>query len=467
MSLRDSLSLGVASARTLDVQSFIDDRRMSWYQRTVVAVCVAVLVLDGFDSGMIAYVAPALAAELHLAAKDIGPLFASGLAGLTIGAFLCVSLADRIGRKTVLIMTVVLFGGFTLVSAAIRDFHLLVVLRFLVGLGLGGAGPTAMALIAEMCPRGRRATQLAYLGCGVPIGGIVAGAIANAVIPQAGWSTMFLIGGVLPVALLVAIVLWVPESVRFLLRRADGQQRAMRVVQRIEPSLDTRGLTLAMHETTRQSVAALDLFRAGLAGSTLVLWLASFFSMIVVSFVTNWLPILLHAGQHSMHEISLLLSLYLFGSPCGSLVIGRLMDRYNRYLCLIGAALVGALGLIAIGNVADHILAAAIVIVFVGAACGACVTGVSILASYLYPTSARATGIGWTVGCGRLGSVFGSMSGSFLLALGLSLPALLKVASIPCFVAFACFAGLYALNPRRTAMDAPAGSAPDALEGGH
>ncbi|WP_322047484.1 MFS transporter [Paraburkholderia sp. J67] len=467
MSLRDSHSPGAVTARTLDVQTFIDERSMSWFQRAVVAICVAVLVLDGFDSGMIAYVAPALAGELHMAAKDIGPLFASGLAGLTIGAFLCVSLADRLGRKTILIVTVVLFGGFTLVSAAIRDFHLLVVLRFLVGLGLGGAGPTAMALIAEMCPRGRRSTQLAYLGCGVPIGGIVAGAVASTVIPEAGWSTMFLIGGMLPVALLVAIVLWVPESVRFLLGRANGQRRALRVVQRIDPAIDTRGLTLTAPETRRQSVAAFDLFRAGLAGSTLVLWLASFFSMIVVSFVTNWLPILLHAGAHSMREISLLLSLYLFGSPCGSLVIGRLMDRYNRYLCLIGAALVGALGLIVIGNVADHMVAAAVVIVFVGAACGACVTGVSILASYLYPTSARATGIGWTVGCGRLGSVFGSMSGSFLLALGLSLPALLKVASIPCFVAFACFAGLYALNHRRAPADIAAPGTQDALEAGH
>lgn len=442
-----------AFARSIDVQAFIDERPISAFQRIVVAICVAVLVLDGFDSGMIAYVAPALAAQLHLSAAAIGPLFVAGLAGLTIGAFLCVSIADRIGRRKVLVATVALFGGFTLISAGVRDFHALVALRFLVGLGLGGAGPTAMALIAEMCPRGRRSTQLAYLGCGVPLGGIVAGAVAGKVIPAWGWETMFLIGGALPVLLLFVITAWVPESIRFMVGSNANQERIRKVLARIAPEADLRAARFVAAHDEVHRVAALDLFRAGMGRSTMLLWLASFCSMIIVSFVTNWLPMLLHSGQHTMSQTSLLLSLYLFGSPCGSLLVGRLMDRFNRYTCLVVSALVAAVGLIVVGNVVDQLVPAACVIVFVGAACGACVTGVSILASFIYATSARATGIGWAVGWGRFGSVFGSMSGSFLLATGLALPSLLKVASIPCFVAAACFLGLFAFGQMRMRLE--------------
>lgn len=428
---------------TLEVQSFIDGRKMSAFQIIVIAICVAVLVLDGFDAVMIAYVAPALAGMLHLAPKQLGPLFAAGLGGLTVGAFLCGPVADKLGRKKVLIASVAVFGAFTLVSASVTELSSLITLRFIAGLGLGGAGPSAMALIAEMCPKDRRSTQLAWLGCGIPLGGGIAGFVAAKMIPAYGWSSMFVIGGLLPLLLLIAICLRVPDSVRFLLvRHATGQDKVRSIMRKLAPDVDFRNTFFTAQRETKSGALVVDLFRKGLGVSTLLLWLASFCTLMVVYFLTNWLPILLHSTQRSIGETSLLLSLFLVGSPFGSLLVGFLMDRYNRYACMVVSALIAAACLILVGNVVSNLVPAAVVIMAVGASCGACVTGSSILASFMYPTAVRATGIGWTAGCGRLGSVFGTMSGTVLLATGLGLPSLLKVASIPCFVACGAFLGL-------------------------
>ncbi|WP_322047473.1 MFS transporter [Paraburkholderia sp. J67] len=441
--------IGTTAGGVIDVQSFIDERRMSSYQLGVMAICVTVLVLDGFDAVMIAYVAPSLAAILHLAPKALGSLFAAGLGGLTVGAFLCGPLADRLGRKRVLVASVLIFGGFTLVSAFAHTLSWLVALRFVAGLGLGGAGPCAMALIAEMCPRERRSTQLAWLGCGIPLGGGIAGFVAAQLIPAFGWTAMFVVGGVLPLLLVVAIALRVPDSVRFLLLRHTGQDAVRAIMQRLAPSEDFSGVTFVSHQETAQRALVADLFREGLAVRTALLWLASFCTLMVVYFLTNWLPILLHSTRHSPAQTSLLLSLFLIGSPFGSLSVGFLMDRLNRQACMVASALVAAVCLIVIGNVVTQLLPAALVVMAVGASCGACVTGSSILASFLYPTAARATGIGWTAGCGRLGSVFGTLSGAVLLGSGMGVPALLKLASVPCFVACAAFAGLMMTAHRR------------------
>lgn len=431
-----------AGSKSIDVQAFIDGRKLSLYQLSVIAICVAVLVLDGFDAVMIAYVAPSLAGVLHLAPKQLGPLFAAGLGGLTVGAFVCGPLADRIGRKRVLMASVAVFGGFTAISAMFHDLNSLTTLRFLAGLGLGGAGPSAMALIAEMCPRDRRSSQLAWLGCGIPLGGGIAGFVATKLIPAYGWESMFVVGGILPLALLFAIATRVPDSVRFLLLHHAGQEKVRRIMSKIAPDRDFGSATFSARNEVESRALVVDLFKDGLAASTLLLWAASFCTLMVVYFLTNWLPILLHSTQHSLGETSLLLSLFLIGSPFGSLTVGFLMDRYNRHLCMVVSAFIAAVCLVIIGNVVHDVLPAAAVIMAVGASCGACVTGSSILASFMYPTAARATGIGWTAGCGRLGSVFGTMSGSVLLATGMAVPSLLKVASIPCFVACASFFAL-------------------------
>jgi AAHS family 4-hydroxybenzoate transporter-like MFS transporter len=253
---------------------------------------------------------------------------------------------------------------------------------------------------------------------------------------------MFIVGGTLPLLLLVVIAIRVPDSVRFLLLHHAGQEKLRRIMKKIAPEFDF-GATrfLSPHEVENRT-PVIGLFKDGLAGSTLLLWLAAFCTMMVVFFLTNWLPIVLHSAQHSLAEASLMLSLFLVGAPVGSLTVGFLMDRYNRHWCAGGSAFIAAVCLVVIGNVVSDIVATAVVIVVAGAACSACVTGSSILAGFMYPTATRATGIGWTAGFGRLGSVFGTLSSSALLATGMAVPTLLKAASVPLFITCASFLAL-------------------------
>jgi AAHS family 4-hydroxybenzoate transporter-like MFS transporter len=372
----------------------------------------------------------------------MGALFAASAAGLTVGAFLSGPLADKIGRKFVLMAAVALFGGFTLLSVAFRDLTALTLLRFLAGVGMGGAGPSAMALIAEMCPSDRRSSQLAWLGCGIPIGGGIAGFVATRLIPTHGWTSMFMVGGALPLLLLIVIAIRVPDSVGFLLLHHAGQAKVRRIMSKIAPEADFGTTDFSLRNEVESKVPVVGLFKDGLAGSTLLLWLAAFCTLMVVFFLTNWLPILLHATNYSLGQTSLILSLFLIGSPCGSLTVGFLMDRYNRQRCMVVSAFIAAACMVVIGNVVNDFVATAVVMVLAGASCGACVTGSSILAGFMYPTATRATGIGWTAGFGRLGSVFGTLSSSALLATGMAVPVLLKVASVPLFIACASFVAL-------------------------
>jgi AAHS family 4-hydroxybenzoate transporter-like MFS transporter len=337
---------------------------------------------------------------------------------------------------------VAVFGGFTLMSVAFPDLTSLTVLRFMAGVGMGSAGPSAMALIAEMCPRDRRSSQLAWLGCGLPLGGGIAGLVATQLIPTYGWTSMFIVGGALPLLLLVVIAIRVPDSVHFLLLHHAGQAKVRRIMNKIAPEFDFASTSFTLRNEVESKTPVIGLFKDGLAGSTLLLWLAAFCTMMVVFFLTNWLPIVLHATQYSLGQTSLILSLFLIGSPCGSLTVGFLMDRYNRQKCMVVTAFIAAVCLVVIGNVVSDLMATAVVMVLAGASLGACVTGSSILAGFMYPTAMRATGIGWTAGFGRLGSVFGTLSSSALLATGMAVPVLLKVASVPLFIACASFVAL-------------------------
>lgn len=425
----------------IDVRALIDRSRISAFQIWVVACCCVVLLLDGFDAVMIAYVAPELIRTMGVAPTKLGTLFASGLAGLTFGAFLCGPAADRFGRKPVLIASVVIFGGFTLATAGVDSLWMIVVLRFLAGIGLGGAGPSAMALVAELSPTRVRSSQIAWLGCGIPLGGALAGFVAAKLIPEYGWKSMFVLGGALPLAIVLGLMLWLPESIRFLLVQPGGQERVRQLMSKLVPEHETTSAQqfITSAEASEAGGLVAELFRHNLARSTIALWISAFCMLMVTYFFANWLPVLFRATSYSMEQTSLLLGLFLFGSPLGSLSVGYLMNRTDRYVSMAVCAFVAAACFIVISYVVTDIALAAVTITLLGASCGACVTGTSILASFIYPNKVRATGIGWTTGFARVGSIVGAMSGGWLLASGIPLATLLQVTAMPCVLGLSAF----------------------------
>src|ERR1700675_2899744 len=230
-----SAATDVASASIVDVAEFIDQQPVGGFQLKLLLTCAAVLFLDGFDTTAIGYVAPSLAKEWGLTKGALGPVFSAGLFGLMIGALVFGPLADRIGRKKIIILSTLAFGIGTLVTAFINDVNTLLLIRFLTGLGLGGAMPNAVAMTSEFSPHRRRATMVMIMFCGFSIGAALGGLLAAALIPQFGWRSVFLVGGAAPLLLVPILALRLPESVRFLALTGRAQARVAELLGLIGP----------------------------------------------------------------------------------------------------------------------------------------------------------------------------------------------------------------------------------------
>ena len=236
--------------RVVDVQEFIDAQPLSGLQKLLLILCFLVVAIDGFDTAIIGFIAPAIRAEWGLQIAQLGPLFAAGLSGLMIGAFAAGPLADRHGRKTLLVASMLLFGGASLASALSTGLQSLTWLRFATGVGLGGAMPTTITIASEYCPKARRSSLVTLMFCGFTIGSAMGGFIASHVLPVYGWRALLVGGGVAPL-LLAPVLGWVlPESVRYLVMKGNAQDQREAGAEsdradRPAPRCDVRGCSCA------------------------------------------------------------------------------------------------------------------------------------------------------------------------------------------------------------------------------
>ena len=405
----------VAGASLVDVAGFIDRQPVGGFQIKLLLTCAAVLFLDGFDTQAIGYVAPALAKEWGLSKAALGPVFSAGLFGLMIGALVFGPLADRIGRKKIIIFSTLAFGIGTLATAFIGDVNALLAIRFLTGLGLGGAMPNAIAMTSEFSPHRRRATMVMVMFCGFSIGAALGGLLAAALIPQFGWRSVFAVGGVAPLLLVPILALRLPESVRFLALTGRAPARVAELLGQIDRNAGfTPATQFVVHEPQLTGMPVLHLFREGRTLPTLLLWVVFFMSLLDLYFLSNWLPTVLNDLGASVSSAALIGSMLQVGGVVGTFALGSIIDRFSfRALALVYFAAVFAVG--AIGQL-GHSVALVTAAIF---AAGFCVVGGQIaangLAAGFYPTSVRATGVGWALGIGRVGSIVGPLVGGALL----------------------------------------------------
>ena len=266
-----------AGTSPVDVAGYIDQQPVGGFQIKLLLTCAAVLFLDGFDTQAIGYVAPALAKEWGLTKAALGPVFSAGLFGLMIGALVFGPLADRIGRKKIIILSTLAFGIGTLATAFINDVNTLLLVRFLTGLGLGGAMPNAVAMTSEFSPHRRRATMVMIMFCGFSIGAALGGLLAAALIPQFGWRSVFIVGGVAPLLLVPILALRLPESVRFLALTGQANARVAELLASINPKAAFAPATqFVVHEPGLAGMPVLHLFKEGRTLPTLLLWVVFF-----------------------------------------------------------------------------------------------------------------------------------------------------------------------------------------------
>jgi len=427
-------AVGAHARAAVNVCEFIDAARLSGLQLRIIALCFAIVALDGFDIAIIGFLAPHIRSEWSLSMVALGPLFSAGLLGLMAGAFLCGPLADRIGRRRVLVMSVIWFGAACAASAAAPGIGWLIALRFLTGLGLGGAMPNAITLTAEFSPSRRRGTLLTVMFCGFSLGSALGGVVTAYLIEHVGWRGVLALGGALPLALAPVLALALPESVRYLATRKDTQARIAAILARIDAGRITADARYITDEPDGPSSPVSQLFASRYRQGTLWLWLAFFCSLLLLYLMINWLPILVQRSGLSLKQASILAGLLQGGGVVGAIVLGTLMDKFNPYRVVAGAYALGAIAVACLASVhAPMAIAAAILVT------GFCVSGsqvcANVLASAFYPTSSRATGVAWALGIGRVGAIAGSLGGALLLSAGWSNAALYLVLAIPATVA--------------------------------
>ena len=432
-------------ARTVDVTGVIEQARFGSFQLLILILCAWIALLDGFDTQAIAYVAPVIAEQWGIAMAGFGPIFGAGLAGLTVGAFVLSPAADRFGRKNVILLSVLLFGIFALITARATTLNELLIYRFLTGLGLGGAMPNIIALTSEYAPKRMRALLIAVMFCGFPLGSTVGGLVSAPLIGAFGWQSVFVVGGILPLASLVALCVWLPESIRYLMARGIADERIDRLIARLDPAASrTAERRYAMHDPQAAGFPVTKLLQGGRAPMTLLLWVAFFMNLLVMYFLVNWMPSLLKASGLPLNVAILSTAVLNAGGVVGAIVLGRFVDRLDPYLVLGGAYSASALFIAGIAFGSANIWTLMISTFLAGFGVVGAQIGMNALAASLYPTSMRSTGVGWALGVGRIGSIIGPVAGGMLLGFGWNAQSVVLTAAVP-----AMLAGLAVIALRR------------------
>ena len=403
-------------ASTIDVAQCIDAQPVSGFQVKLLLACATVLFLDGFDTTAIGYVAPALAKEWGLGRGALGPVFSAGLFGLMIGALLLGPLADRIGRKKIIVFSTMAFGIGTLVTALVNDVNALFLVRLLTGLGLGGAMPNTIALTSEFSPHRRRATMVMVMFVGFSIGAALGGLLAAALIPQLGWRSVFVVGGAAPLVLAPILAWRLPESVRFLALSGRADTRVAELLAFINAKAGfAAGTRFVVTEPALKGIPVQHLFRDRRMLATLLLWVVFFMSLLDIYFLSNWLPTVLNDLGASISTAAVVGSMFQVGGVVGTFALGSIIDRFSfRALALV--YFVAVFAVCAIGQLGHSVIPVTVAIFVAGFGIVGGQIAANALAAGFYPTSVRATGVGWALGVGRVGSIVGPLIGGVLLS---------------------------------------------------
>jgi len=402
--------------RSVNATELIDERGFGRFQFIVALWCGFLVTIDGFDIGSIAFIVPVVAPQWHVGFAAFGAVFLATLVGVFFGTLAAGPLADRYGRKRVVLGAVLVFGGFELATMLVGSVTSFVLLRFLTGLGIGALMPISIALTAEYAPRRLRTTVTAIMFLGFPLGVGAGGFIAPAIIPAHGWQSMFALGGAVPLLMWPLAALALPESIRFLVAHGKRPDLVARLVNRLTGRSDyDQADRYTIAEERTQGFPVRQLFADGRALNTSLLWIAFFSNLLIIYFLNAWLPTVLKETGVALDMASRLTGAFSWGGVATILVLGPVVDRLGApavvttlfagaVICIFGIGLAGT-------NVA--LLWISVV------AAGGCITAgqsfCNILAASLYPTTIRSTGVSWALGIGRAGTLLGPPLGSLML----------------------------------------------------
>jgi AAHS family 4-hydroxybenzoate transporter-like MFS transporter len=437
------------SSGKVDVRAFLDEHRFSSFQWIVFCLCFVVVLLDGFDTAAIGFVAPSLLREWSIEKSALGPVLSAALFGLAAGAVVAGPLADRFGRKFMLVISVLVFGIACLGSAFSADLRQLTLLRFVTGLGLGAAMPNAVTMMSEYCPQRLRATMTNTMFCGFPLGAASGGFVAAWMIPHWGWRSVLLLGGAAPLLLTVLLLLLLPESVRYMVAHGHPAERIRRVLNRISKSaVAAQSFVIVEPEHAGKANSSIGVILSpALRVGSVMLWLTYFMGLVIFYALINWMPILFKDAGLAPQRATLISALFPLGG-IGAILFGWLMDRFNPNLIIAVGYTLTAASIFAIGQVTGNIGRLVVVVFLAGALMNTAQSSMPALAAAFYPTQGRATGIAWMLGIGRFGGIAGSFLVAELTARHLTMSQIFAVVAVPGVVAALALLVKHAAGPK-------------------
>ena len=407
------------TVQTMNVNAVVDRAKFTSFHMKIVLWCLFIVLFDGYDLAINGVVLPLLMKEWGMSAVQAGMLASTALAGMMFGAMSFGMLADKIGRKKVILICVSLFSLFTFLGGFASNPTEFGILRFVAGLGIGGVLPNLVALTSEYAPQRLRSTLVTAMFSGYAMGGIMAALCGSWLAADHGWQIMFYIA-IIPLLFVPLFWKFLPESLTYLVK-AKKQDQARYFLQKVEPSAQVTAETQLVLSSNDQTASASvkALFSENRTAGTLLFWLAFFMCLLMLYALGSWLPKLMMAAGYSLGSSLMFLLALNIGAVIGTVSGGVLADRFDFKPVLISMLTVGILSLVGLGFNSPQPVIYLLVSLAGASSIGCSILLYSYVAQY-YPVAVRSTGIGWASAIGRTGAIVGPIVIGLLL--GMELP---------------------------------------------
>ena len=423
------------AARTINIPELLANSTVGPLQKRVFILCALCLIIDGFDVQAMGYVAPALVPDWKIDRSALGPVFSAANFGVLIGSLVFSTIADKIGRRPVLVGATLFFAVMTLATAYAQNIDQLFWLRLIGGIGMGCIIPNATALVGEFSPAARRVTLMMTITVGFTAGAAIGGFVAAWMIPLWGWRSVFLFGGAVPLAIGLAMVVSLPESLQFLAVRRRRLDLLARWLTKLDPTIRVDASTeYIANEESRGGVPFVHLFHDGRGLVTVLLWLINFMNLLNLYSLANWLPTVVAGMGYDTRTAVLVGTILQVGGLIGTFGLAWLISRGGFVPMLATTFGVATVTIFLIGSPGIS-LTLLFVIVFIA---GWCVVGgqpgLNALAATFYPTYLRTTGVGFALGIGRIGAIVGPYIGGRMMAAQWTNQQLFWAAAVPALI---------------------------------
>src|SRR5579871_2690328 len=418
----------------IETDALINASRIGSLQWLVGLLGGCALLVEGFNTSAIGYIAPQITKLWHVPPSTLGTILTADMVGLLLGYLFVSPLSARFGHKSMVVACTAAFGMLTFLTITATNVTMLIGFRFLTGIGVGGAMPSAVALTGEYFPERVRSTSITLVYIGFSLGQIGAGVASNMLLDPFGWQAVLAFGGASTLVLSALFVFALPESMEYLVNRGNNPARAAAILKRVAPQVSLSPSTrLVAGAQGARKVTIPKLLENGRALGIGFIWFGMFMNLMIYCFLQKWLTKLLVIVGLSQADAITATTVGLAGGIAAALILGPLMDRFGPYIVVSSLFAVSALSCAVMGQVLAS--PAPLIVIAASTFVGFCLSGGqkanNALSVYFYPTALRGTGLGWSLGIGRIGGVIGPAAAGWLLEAGWNPPQLFYAAAVP------------------------------------